>query len=94
MKVLDAHTHLSGSNSHENTAEIVRSLETCGVDKAFVFAPLVDVHSWQLVDEHINDVRAHNDYCADICSGAPDRLLAFSTRRRDSATGRSMSPSA
>ncbi|HZR98994.1 MAG TPA: amidohydrolase family protein [Chloroflexota bacterium] len=77
MKVLDAHTHLSGSGAHENTEGIVHCLEACEVDKAFVFAPLVDVHSWQLVDEHLNDIRAHNDYCADICSGAPDRLLAF-----------------
>ncbi|GAC1320602.1 MAG: hypothetical protein NVSMB2_16640 [Chloroflexota bacterium] len=77
MKVLDAHTHLSGADSGENSADIVATLDACGVDKAFVFAPLVDVHSWQLSDEHIDDIRAHNDYCADICSPEPERLLAF-----------------
>jgi len=77
MKVLDAHTHLSGSESGETTNDIVATLDACGVDKAFVFAPLVDVHSWRLSDEHIQDIRNHNDYCADICSPAADRLLAF-----------------
>jgi predicted TIM-barrel fold metal-dependent hydrolase len=47
------------------------------VDKAFVFAPLVDVRTWTLVDEHLDAIKSHNDYCADICSGAPDRLLGF-----------------
>ncbi len=77
MKYLDAHTHLSGSESGENAADIVATLDACDVDKAFVFAPLVDVRSWQLVDEDLTDVKAHNDYCADICSGAPERLLGF-----------------
>jgi predicted TIM-barrel fold metal-dependent hydrolase len=77
MQILDAHTHLSGSDSQESTEDIVACLDACGVDKAFVFTPLVDVHSWQLSDEHLVDVRVHNDYCADLCSGAPDRLLAF-----------------
>src|SRR2546427_4851471 len=77
MRVFDAHTHLSGSDSGESAADIVACLDACEVDQAFVSAPLVDVRSWQLVDQHIDDVRAHNDYCADICSGAPDRLLAF-----------------
>src|SRR5262249_33206624 len=69
MKYLDGHTHLSGSTSGENTADIVSTLEACDVDKAFVFAPLVDVRSWALEDEHLKDIRTHNDYCADICSG-------------------------
>lgn len=77
MQVLDAHTHLSGLGSGEKTEDIVATLDGADVTKAFVFAPLVDVRSWQLMDEHIDDVRAHNDYCADVCSGAPDRLLAF-----------------
>jgi len=76
-KVLDAHTHLSGSESGESAANILACLDECGVDKAFVFAPLVDVHSWQISNEHLDDIRTHNDYCADICSAAPDRLLGF-----------------
>ncbi|HZU07056.1 MAG TPA: amidohydrolase family protein [Chloroflexota bacterium] len=77
MKILDAHTHLSGADSGESAEAIVATLDACGVDKAFVFAPLVDVHTWQLVDQHLEDLQAHNAYCADICSAAPDRLLAF-----------------
>ena len=30
-----------------------------------------------LTDEHLGDIRTHNDYCADICSAAPERLLGF-----------------
>jgi len=78
VPILDAHTHLSGSESGESTARIVACLDDAGVDKAFVFAPLVDVHTWQLTDQHLDDVRAHNDYCADVCSGAPERLYGFS----------------
>ena len=77
VNILDAHTHLSGSESGENTDNIVACLDACGVDKAFVFAPLLNVKGWNLTDEHVDDIRAHNDYVADICSGAPDRLLAF-----------------
>ncbi|MGO8951671.1 MAG: amidohydrolase family protein [Ktedonobacterales bacterium] len=77
MHILDAHTHLSGSESGETPEGIVSCLDDCGLDKAFVFAPLVDVHSWQLTDQHLNDIRAHNDYCADLCSHAPERLLGF-----------------
>lgn len=77
MQILDAHTHLSGSETGETTENIVACLDACEVDKAFVFAPLLNVHSWQLTDEHLGDIRNHNDYCADICSGAPERLLGF-----------------
>lgn len=77
LPVLDTHTHLSGSASGESTEGIVATLEACGVDKAFVFAPLVDVRSYQLTDEHLDDIRSHNDYCADICSGAPEKLFGF-----------------
>ncbi|HEX6555155.1 MAG TPA: amidohydrolase family protein [Ktedonobacteraceae bacterium] len=77
MKILDAHTHLSGSETGENTEGIVACMDECDVDKAFVFAPLLNVHSWELTDEHLDDIRNHNDYCADICSGAPERLLGF-----------------
>ena len=45
MQILDAHTHLSGSDSQESTEDIVACMDACGVDKAFVFTPLVDVHS-------------------------------------------------
>ena len=77
MKVLDAHTHLSGSESEESAEGIVACLDACDVDIAFVFAPLLNVHSWELIDEHLNDIRTHNDYCADLCSKAPERLYGF-----------------
>jgi predicted TIM-barrel fold metal-dependent hydrolase len=38
-KVLDAHTHLSGSESGENSENILDCMDACGVEKAFIFAP-------------------------------------------------------
>ncbi|HEX6480476.1 MAG TPA: amidohydrolase family protein [Ktedonobacteraceae bacterium] len=77
MKILDAHTHLSGSETGESTEGIVACLDACDVDIAFVFAPLLNVHTAELTDEHLDDIRTHNDYCADICSQAPERLYGF-----------------
>ena len=77
MPLVDAHTHLSGSETGENAQDIVACLDACQVDHAFVFAPLLDVHSWELTDTHLRDIRTHNDYCADLCSQAPDRLYGF-----------------
>src|SRR5205085_10829895 len=74
---LDARTHLSASETGENAGGIVACLDACEVDIAFVFAPLLNVHSWELTAEHLDDIRIHNDYCADICSQAPDRLYGF-----------------
>ena len=76
-KVLDAHTHLSGSESGESTEKILNCMDACGVDKAFVFAPELNFQTRLLTDEHLRDIRTHNDYCADICSAAPERLLGF-----------------
>jgi predicted TIM-barrel fold metal-dependent hydrolase len=77
MPILDAHTHLSGSESGENPDNIIQTLDACGIEKAFVFAPLLDVRSWHLTSQDIEDLRAHNDYCADIASSAPERLIGF-----------------
>jgi predicted TIM-barrel fold metal-dependent hydrolase len=77
LKFIDAHTHLSGSETGETAEDIVACLEACNVEHAFVFAPLLDVRSWQLKAEHLADIRIHNDYCADICSKAPERLFGF-----------------
>jgi predicted TIM-barrel fold metal-dependent hydrolase len=76
-RVLDAHTHLSGSENGEKPEDILSTLDAAGVDKAFVFAPLLDTHSWQLTTDDINHVRTHNDYCADLCNTDPERLYAF-----------------
>src|SRR3954452_15214190 len=75
--VLDAHTHLSGSENGENGEGIVATMDRGGVDKAFVFAPLLDTNSWELSDTDLEHVLAHNDYCADLCSAAPERLYGF-----------------
>jgi len=77
LRILDAHTHLSGSESGESAELILLCLDTCGIDKAFIFAPLIDSRSDQLTVQHIEDVRAHNTYCASLCSTAPDRLIGF-----------------
>lgn len=77
LLVHDAHTHLAGSDSGENVLNILACLDGAGVASAFVFAPLLDVHSWHLTDEHLDDIQAHNDYAADVCSQAPDRLYGF-----------------
>nr|BBH86394.1 hypothetical protein KTC_11450 [Thermosporothrix sp. COM3] len=77
MMIVDAHTHLSGSETGENAREIIQTLDACHVDVAFVFAPLLNVHTWELSDKHLDDIRQHNDYCANLCSEAPERLYGF-----------------
>ncbi|MCA1688489.1 MAG: hypothetical protein LC714_07860 [Actinobacteria bacterium] len=42
-RVLDAHTHLSGSGSGESAENILECLDACGVEKVFLFAPLIDL---------------------------------------------------
>jgi len=72
--ILDAHTHLTGSEEPE---QILECMNACAVEKAFLFAPELDVASRRLTNDHLDDVRKHNDYCADVCSADPDRLLGF-----------------
>jgi hypothetical protein len=74
--ILDAHTHLTGQESAE---EILECMDRCGVEKAFVFAPMLNVQAHEITSDSLDDIRAHNNYCADICSRAPDRLLGFCT---------------
>ena len=76
-RVLDAHTHLTGSEHGESAESIVQTLDAAGVDKAFVFAPLLDTRSWQLTEDDLGHIQAHNEYCADLCSDAPERLYGF-----------------
>ncbi|MBV8694665.1 MAG: amidohydrolase family protein [Ktedonobacteraceae bacterium] len=77
MKILDAHTHLSGSETGETAKDIIACMDACDVDISFVYAPLLNVHSWELSDEHLQDIRLHNDYCSDLCSSYTDRLYGF-----------------
>jgi hypothetical protein len=68
-KILDAHTHLTGQESPE---QILECMNACGVEKAFLFAPELDVETRRLTNDNMEDVRKHNDYCADDCSAAPE----------------------
>ena len=74
--ILDAHTHLTGS---EDPEQILECMNFCAVEKAFLFAPELDVATRHLTNENLEDIRKHNDYCASVCSAAPDRLLGFCT---------------
>jgi predicted TIM-barrel fold metal-dependent hydrolase len=40
---------------------------------------LADVQAHEITSDSLDDIRMHNDYCADVCSEAPDRLLGFCT---------------
>src|SRR3712207_4252074 len=75
-RILDAHTHLTGQESAE---DILRCMDFCGVEKAFVFAPMLNVQAHEITSDSLDDIRTHNDYCADVCSRAPERLLGFCT---------------
>jgi hypothetical protein len=74
--ILDAHTHLTGS---EEPKQVLECMNACAVEKAFLFAPELDVATRRLTNDNMDDIRTHNDYCADFCSAAPDRLLGFCT---------------
>jgi len=73
-RILDAHTHLIGQESAE---EILECMDACGVEKVFLFAPMLNVQAHEITSDSLDDIRTHNDYCADVCSRAPDRLLGF-----------------
>ena len=55
--ILDAHTHLSGSESGESAENILDCMDPCGVQKAFIFAPELNVQTRLLTDEHLDDIR-------------------------------------
>ena len=52
LPIIDAHTHTSGPDADGPPGEVVRCMDQCGVEMAFVFAPLLDVHGLQLRVEH------------------------------------------
>src|SRR5215213_3076193 len=74
--ILDAHTHLTGQESAD---EILECMDFCGIEKVFLFAPMLDVQAHEITSDSLDDIRVHNDYCADVCSEAPERLLGFCT---------------
>ncbi len=73
MRIFDAHTHLSGPGSGESATGIPECMDANDAEKAFIIAPLLDVRSFHLTDANLGDIRAHNNYCAAICSAASDR---------------------
>ncbi len=77
-RILDAHTHLTGMEG-ESAESILECMDFCGVEKVFLFAPMLNVQAHEITSDSLDDIRTHNDYCADICSKAPDRLLGFCT---------------
>lgn len=77
-RILDCHTHLTGSEG-ESAESILKCMDFCGVEKVFLFAPMLDIQARQVTSDSMEDIRTHNDYCADICSKAPERLLGFCT---------------
>jgi predicted TIM-barrel fold metal-dependent hydrolase len=77
-RLLDCHTHLTGMEG-ESAESILACMDFCGLEKVFLFAPMLDVQRHEITSDSLKDIRTHNDYCADICSAAPERLLGFCT---------------
>jgi uncharacterized protein len=77
FRVLDAHTHLSGTESGESPEKVLACMDACGIEKAFVIAPMLNQRSWELDVQDLEPTRVHNDYCAAVCSHDPERLIGF-----------------
>ena len=77
-RILDCHTHLTGMEG-ESAGSILECMDFCGIEKVFLFAPMLDVRRHEITSDSLQDIRTHNDYCADVCSAAPERLLGFCT---------------
>ena len=77
LPIIDVHTHTSGSDADGPPNGVVKCMNACGVEQAFMFAPLLSVHGLDLTDSSLDDLRRHNDYIAHYCAASPERLLAF-----------------
>jgi uncharacterized protein len=77
LPIIDVHTHTSGSDADGPADGVVRCMDQCGVEQAFMFAPMLQPHGLELTDQHADDIRKHNDYIASYCAQSPERLLAF-----------------
>lgn len=49
---------------------ILECIDCCGVERTFVFAPMSDVRVHETTSDSLDDIRTHNDFCADLCSRA------------------------
>ena len=52
--ILDAHTHLTG---REGANQILECMDFCGVQKAFVFAPMLNVGAHEITSDSLDDIR-------------------------------------
>jgi len=90
LPIIDVHTHTSGPDDDGDANDVVHTMDECGVEQAFCFAPMLSVHSLGLTDEHMDDIRRHNDYIAHFCAASPERLplspSSIRTRRWPAAT--------
>jgi predicted TIM-barrel fold metal-dependent hydrolase len=77
LPIIDVHTHTSGSDADGPADGVVKCMDQCGVEQAFMFAPMLQPHGLELTDQHADDIRKHNDYIASYCAQSPERLLAF-----------------
>ena len=57
-RILDVHTHLTGQKSAE---EILECMDFCGVEKAFIFASMLNVEAHEITSDSLDDIRTHND---------------------------------
>lgn len=64
IPIIDVHTHTSGPDEDGPPTQVVKCMDGCGVEQSFVFAPLLEPHALDLTDEHLDDIRLHNDYIA------------------------------
>ena len=69
--ILDAHTHLTGRESADHIHQILECMDFCGVEEAFVFAPMLNVGAHQITYDSLDNIRTHNGYCAGCWSSAP-----------------------
>jgi len=77
VPLIDTHTHTSGADQDGPASAMVSVMDECGVEQAFVFAPLLSASGKQLTDRDFDHIRVHNDYVAHLCSQSAERLLAF-----------------
>jgi predicted TIM-barrel fold metal-dependent hydrolase len=77
LRLVDAHTHTSGSDRDAPPDEALAFMDTCGMERAFLFAPLLNPSGLQISETHLDAVRTNNEYIAHYCAADPERLYAF-----------------
>ena len=57
-RILDCHTHLTGMEG-ESAGSILGCMDFCGIEKVFLFAPMLDVRRHEITSDSLADIRAH-----------------------------------